>query len=51
MTMGLRWARRPQAPEAIIFNDLERPPNPDFKVTSLFDAEYLGNPTTVATEY
>jgi len=25
-----------------IFNDLERPPNPDFKVTPIFDAEYLG---------
>jgi len=26
-----------------IFNDLERPPNPVFKVTLYFDAEYLIN--------
>jgi len=26
-----------------IFNELERPPNPDFKVTANFDAEYLSN--------
>ena len=26
-----------------IFNDLERPPNPDFKVMPIFDAEYLSN--------
>jgi len=30
-----------------VFNDLERPPNPDFKVTPIFDAEYVinGKPT------
>jgi len=26
-----------------IFNDLERPRNPDFKVTPLFEAEYVIN--------
>jgi len=28
-----------------IFNDLERLPNPHFKVTPIFDAEYLSNGT------
>jgi len=28
-----------------IFSDTERTPNPDFKVTTIFDAEYVSNAT------
>ena len=35
----------PRLSNGTIFNDLERPPNPDFKVTPLFDAEFLRNDT------
>jgi len=35
----------PKLSNGTTFNDLERPPQPNFKVTTLFDAEYLRNGT------
>ena len=45
------YETKPNLSNGTIFNDSERPPKPDFKVTALFDTEYLRNGTRYRHSY